>query len=117
MFGKPREPQKSEQPDLQDIRLSIPKPEPEITQQDTVLQNEPKLEEKSELVIAVEKISRIVSPYFIVIVGLSLYENNFLIGTILIVVGILSLFKVSTKDVAKFLEWLKNFLGLSKSNS
>lgn len=116
MFGKPREPQKPEQPDLQDIRLSIPQSPPPITQQDTLLQKELELEEKSELVLAVEKISRIVSPYFIVIVGLSLYENNFFIGTILIVVGILSLSKVSANDVAKFFYWLKDFLGLGSSN-
>ncbi|AFZ37798.1 hypothetical protein Sta7437_4329 [Stanieria cyanosphaera PCC 7437] len=117
MFGKPREPQKPEQPNLQDIKLSIPQPEPVITQQDTVLQKEkePELEEKSELVLAVEKISRIVSPYFIVVVGLSLYEKNFLIGTILIVVGILSLLKISANDVARFFEWFKDFLGLGNS--
>ena len=62
----------------------------------------------------VEKISRIASPYFIAIVGLSLYEENFFLGTILISVGILSLLKVSAKDVAVFLEWLKDFLGFGE---
>ena len=79
--------------------------------QDTLLQTEEIVEDK-ELVSTVERISRIVSPYFIAIVGLALYENNFLIGTILIVVGILSLLKVSTNDVGNFLEWLKKFFGL-----
>ncbi len=126
MFGKSREPQKPENPleksNLQDIQLT-----PQITldnsQQDTLLQNESKTiaeeteselkpESDSELVNTVEKISGIVSPYFVVVVGLALYESNFLIGTILIVVGILSLLKVSTKDVNSFLEWVKNLLGI-----
>ncbi len=70
--------------------------------------------ESTELVTTVEKISRIVSPYFIAIVGLSLYGDNFFLGTILISVGILSLLKVSAKDVAAFLEWLKDFLGFGE---
>ena len=66
----------------------------------------------SELVNTVEKISRIVSPYFVVVVGLSLYDDNFLIGGILIVVGILSLFKVSLQDLTSALNSVKNFFGL-----
>ena len=119
MFGKPpREPQKPEMPDLQDVQLT-PKTAVDLnSQQDTLLQ--PKAtkanstSEQSELVNTVEKISRIVSPYFVVLVGLALYENNFLIGGILIIVGILSLFKVSTKDIAVFFEWIKNFFGFEK---
>ena len=118
MFGKsPREPQKPTMSDLQDIKLSPPPPVSLNSPQDTLLQKDTinVIEEnENELVSTVEKISRIASPYFIAIVGLSLYENNFLIGTILIVVGILSLLKVSTKDVGDFLEWLKNFLGLGR---
>ncbi len=112
MFGKsPREPQKPTMSDLKDIKLSPPTPANLTSPQDTLLQTEEIVEDK-ELVTTVEKISRIVSPYFIAIVGLALYEDNFLIGTILILVGILALLKVSTKDVGNFLEWLKNFLGL-----
>ena len=115
MFGKsPREPQKPKMSDLQDIKLSPPISVEQSSPQDTLLQKEPDIEE-IELVNTVEKISRIVSPYFVVVVGLALYENNFLIGTILIVVGILSLLKVSTKDVGVFLDWLKNFFGLGNS--
>ncbi len=129
MFGKPRESQKpekspektAEKPNLQDIQLP-PRISLDNSQQDTLLQtqstttteeSELNLESDSELVSTVEKISRIVSPYFVVVVGLALYDNNFLIGTILILVGILSLLKVSTKDVATFLEWIKNFLGFN----
>ena len=115
MFGKsPREPQKPNMSDLKDIKLSPPTTSTtaNITSpQDTLLQTEEALEDK-ELVSTVERISRIVSPYFIAIVGLALYESNFLFGTIFILVGVLSLLKVSTKDVGNFLEWLKNFLGL-----
>ena len=113
MFGKsPREPQKPTVSDLKDIKLSpptIPTNSNSTPPQDTLLQTSV---EDQELVSTVERISRIVSPYFIAIVGLALYESNFLLGTIFILVGILSLLKVSTRDVANFLEWLKNFLGL-----
>ena len=69
-------------------------------------------EENSELVNNIEKISRIASPYFIAIVGLSLYKDNFFFGSTLIAVGILSLLKVSAGDVASLLEWVKDFFGL-----
>ena len=112
MFGKsPREPEKPTMSDLKDIKLSPPTSTNLTSPQDTLLQTEEIIEDQ-ELVSTVERISRIASPYFIAIVGLALYKENFLIGTILIVVGILSLLKVSTKDVGSFLEWLKNFLGL-----
>ena len=68
--------------------------------------------EDSELIENIEKISRIASPYFIAIVGLSLYKDNFFFGSTLIAVGILSLLKVSARDVAALLEWIKDFFGL-----
>ena len=117
MFGKsPREPQKPTMSDLKDIKLSPPTTPTittttNLTPQETRLQTEDIFADK-ELVSNVEKISRIVSPYFIAIVGLALYERNFLLGTIFILIGVLSLLKVTTNDVANFLEWLKNFLGL-----
>lgn len=112
MFGKsPREPQKPTRSDLKDIQLSPPTTPNLNPTQNTVLSTEEVIEDR-ELVSTVEKISRIVSPYFIAIVGLALYEDNFLIGTILILVGILALLRVTTQDVGNFLEWLKNFLGL-----
>lgn len=112
MFGKPpREPQKPTMTDLKDIKLSPPPTANLTPPQDTLLQTNEIIEDQ-ELVSTVERISRIVSPYFIAIVGLALYESNFLLGTIFILIGVLSLLKVTTKDVANFLEWLKNFLGL-----
>ncbi|NCO74465.1 MAG: hypothetical protein GW795_10710 [Cyanobacteria bacterium] len=56
----------------------------------------------------VEKISGILSPYFIVIVGLYLYDNNFLFGSILILVGILSLLKISYEDIWQWIEKIKH---------
>jgi hypothetical protein len=114
MFGK--EPQQSEKTDLQNMMFSAKSPLDQSQQQQTILQEEKSnIEEleQPEVVNIVEKISRILSPYFIVIVGLSLYQNNFLIGTILILVGIFSLLKISSQDIGKFLEWVKNFIGLS----
>lgn len=113
MFGKsPRQPQKPTMSDLQDIKLTPPPTTTSINSQDTLIQTKTEVIESNELVLTVEKISRIVSPYFVVVIGLALYDSNFFIGTILIVVGILSLLKVTTRDVGNFLDWLKNFLGL-----
>ncbi|WPF88753.1 hypothetical protein [Cyanobacterium aponinum] len=64
------------------------------------------------LVKLVEKISGILSPYFIVIVGLYLYDNNFLFGSILILIGVLSLLKISYEDV---LAWVEKIKGIFKS--
>lgn len=73
--------------------------------------------EESSLVNTIEKISRIISPYFIALVGLSLYDKNFLIGTSLITIGILSLLKVTPEDIGKFINWLKELLGFSDSST
>lgn len=74
-------------------------------------------EEKSELVKNVEKISNIISPYFIVLVGLLLSDDNFLIGIFLIAVGLLSLLKVSWQDLTKFWAESKKALGLGEPES
>ena len=62
-----------------------------------------------EIVNVIEKISSILSPYFIVLVGLFLYENNFFIGTLLIFVGIFSLLKLSWKDIKILLDQIQKF--------
>lgn len=62
----------------------------------------------------VEKISEIISPYFIVVVGLFLYDDNFFLGISLIAVGILSLLKISLKDIGELINTLKKSLGLNK---
>lgn len=128
MFGKSRETRKSETPEIPDLKLpenfapdnKVKVPNPLTAKTPNVVTVPEKKEineiENSELVNNIEKISRIVSPYFIAIVGLSLYEENFFFGTILISVGILSLLKVTAKDVAVFLEWFKEFLGFGNED-
>ena len=116
MFGKKtEETQQSYPPDIQDATVTpdTSMAEIEAKQQDTELGSQPN-SEKAELVNAVEKISGIISPYFIVLVGLLLYEDNFFIGTILIVIGIIFLLKFSWKDVVKFLEEIKKIFGLTQ---
>jgi hypothetical protein len=112
MFGK--ESQQPEKNDLQNMMFANKSSLQENQQQNTILQEDALNTEElqqPEVVNIVEKISKIASPYFIVVVGLSLYQNNFFIGTILILVGIFSLLKISSQDVAKFLAWFKSFLG------
>lgn len=104
MFSKqPKDSNKSEESNLESLIQSVIQEEKDIE----IEEKEP--ETKSELVINVDKISGIVSPYFIVLIGLLLYEENFLFGTILIIVGILSLLKVTKKDINKLFNWFINF--------
>lgn len=128
MFGKSYRTPKPEEPSETTIlnQSSSDPDEPNLmaenkpdVQPSFVSQNKQKIEasdsDNPEVVNNVEKISRIVAPYFIALIGLSLYGENFLIGTILIGTGIVSLFKVSTKDVATFLTWVKGFLGFGEN--
>jgi hypothetical protein len=103
MFSRqPKEGDKTENNEIQDIlKKTVDNPT------ETETENH-ELENKPEVVNVVEKISGIVSPYFIVLVGLILSDDNFLFGTLLIFIGILSLLKVTTKDVNKLINWLKN---------
>lgn len=104
MFGKPpKETKPTENSDLLDVMLSSersPEEVKEIQLFDSVKESQP------EVVNTVEKISRIISPYFIVIVGLVLYEDNFLIGSVLIIVGILSLLKVTWQDIINAIDYI-----------
>ncbi|MEB3161354.1 MAG: hypothetical protein VKL20_07835 [Synechocystis sp.] len=68
-----------------------------------------KTDQNPESVQVVEKISNILSPYFIVIVGLFLYDSNFLIGTTLIFVGIFSLLKLSWQDLQRLINQVMSF--------
>jgi hypothetical protein len=112
MFGKsPKENNPSDPTDLLDSMMAsqLAKAEEKSKEFEVFDSTEEEIdEEQSEVASNVEKISGIISPYFIVIVGLFLYENNFLIGTILIAIGILSLLKVSWKDIPKLIETIKN---------
>ena len=67
-------------------------------------------EQQPATVKLVEKISGILSPYFIVIVGLYLYDDSFFFGGILILVGMLSLLKISYKDIWRGIDKVKNLL-------
>ncbi|ELR99294.1 hypothetical protein [Gloeocapsa sp. PCC 73106] len=68
-----------------------------------------------EVVTVVEKISAVISPYFIVLVGLYLYDNDswfsFLLGVVLIITGVLSILKISGNDLNNFWAWVKKTLG------
>jgi hypothetical protein len=112
MFGKsPKENKPSDPSDLLDSMMSsqLSKVEEKSKEFEVFDSAEEEIDEvSSEVVSNVEKISRIVSPYFIVIVGLFLYEDNFLIGTILIATGILSLLKVSWSDILNLIETIKS---------
>lgn len=126
MFSKsPRESTKTQTPDLPELKLpenlvlDVGKKDSKslAVKSTTTKRAKPNRQEminleNSELVNDIEKISRIVSPYFISIIGVSIYEDNFFFGSILIAVGILSLLKVSARDVADLLEWIKDFFGL-----
>ncbi|MGB3692172.1 MAG: hypothetical protein WA865_10785 [Spirulinaceae cyanobacterium] len=74
--------------------------------------------ENSDLVMTVEKISKIISPYFVALLGLYLYRDNGLLGTILIGIGMITLLKISSQDVVNLVVKVKELLGLNeKSNS
>jgi len=62
------------------------------------------------VVTIVEKISQIVTPYFIVIVALYIYNTSAFLGTILLAIGIISLLKIKQKNVNNFLTLLKQSL-------
>jgi hypothetical protein len=86
--------------------LMIPNPKINDTKSSLSSQAESAIEQP-QLVKLVEKISGILSPYFIVIVGLYLSDNNFLFGSILIIIGILSLLKISYADIWQWIQQIK----------
>ena len=67
-------------------------------------------DKSAETVKVVEKVSAILSPYFIVVVGLFVYDSNFFLGTLLIAVGIASLLKLTWADVNQLFEKIKSLL-------
>ncbi len=112
MFGQSpkKTDQKNENLDLESVLFSqdMNKSEINLKDNDTEL-SITEITHQPEIVNIVEKISGILSPYFIVLVGLYLYDNNFFIGTLLIFVGIFSLLKLSWKDIKNVLDQIKNF--------
>ena len=79
-------------------------------------EEERQLEPQPEIVEVVEKISIIFSPYFFVLVGLVLYRENFYLANALILLGTISLLKISWRDVSSFFNGFKNILGLGSSS-
>ena len=111
MFGQsPKNIEDNDTSDLESILFSQESEQSEIdmaiNDTESTLSNS---HNQPEIVNLVEKISGILSPYFIVLVGLFLYENNFFIGTLLIFVGIFSLLKLSWKDIKILLDQIQKF--------
>ncbi|ACB53983.1 unknown [Crocosphaera subtropica ATCC 51142] len=117
MFGRqPKEENSTDNIEVPDIMFPSESELEEASQDDTELskitnrQESSIDEENPEVVTIVERISAIVSPYFIVVVGLILSDDNFWLGLLLIAVGILSLLKISLTDiVGLFIEIKEGF--------
>jgi hypothetical protein len=89
--------------------MELDNPEAEMINDEGELKLNKAMSNSPEIVNVVERISGILSPYFIVLVGLFLYDSNVLIGTVLIAVGIFSLLKLSWQDLQASIEKIKNF--------
>lgn len=111
MFGQsPKNTDDNDTSDLESILFSQESEQSEINMAMNDTESTlSKSNNQPEVVNVVEKISGILSPYFIVLVGLFLYDNNFLIGTLLIFVGIFSLLKLSWKDITLVLDKIQSF--------
>ena len=110
MFSKSnQETTTTNQPKVEDLII----PDSDTNENKSMSESE---QPQPELVKLVEKISGILSPYFVVIVGLYLYDDNFFFGTILILVGILSLLKVSYQDVWLWIEKIKGFFNSNQQS-
>ncbi|MGK7933163.1 MAG: hypothetical protein AB4041_17260 [Microcystaceae cyanobacterium] len=93
--------------EFQEIMANVSPEESESDDTEITSAISPMNQTNPEIVTIVEKISNILSPYFIVLVGLFLYKSNVFLGTILIIVGILSLLKISWKDMTLLWKKLK----------
>ena len=109
MFGRqPKEDKSPENIEIPDIMFPSESELEEASGDDTELsqvsnkKSSSAIQENPEVVTIVEKVSGIVSPYFIVVVGLILSDDNFLLGILLIAIGILSLLKISLTDIVDF---------------
>jgi hypothetical protein len=103
MFEKPpREPNSPEVKDLPDMVFPI-KPTLETPPENSAVTSQP------ESVTVTEKISKILSPYFIVLVGLFLYDRNGFIGFILVGAGVISILGFSWSNLPKVVEEVKKF--------
>ncbi|MCS6942217.1 MAG: hypothetical protein NZ901_05160 [Geminocystis sp.] len=84
--------------------------EPLTDNQERILAEQIPAKDSQEIIKVAEKLSSIISPYFIVIVGLYLFDDNFFLGAILILIGIFSLLNISWQDIYNWLEKVREFL-------
>ncbi len=70
------------------------------------------VEPAPESVKVVERLSAILSPYFIVLVGLFLYDRNFFLGVILIITGILAILGIRLENIKSAVAEVKKFFGV-----
>ncbi len=105
MFGKPpREPNQPEVKELPDVMFPTkPNGDMETGKIESELIDSP----QPEVVTVVEKISKILSPYFIVLVGLFLYDRNSFIGFLLVATGVISILGFSWSNLPKSIENIK----------
>ena len=113
MFSRKSEENKISDQQLQDTTIQEKILSENLDFQKQELQNIPE-ENEPEIVHVVEKISSIVSPYFIAIIGLYLYDRNILIGFLLIAIGIISLLKITLQDIDELVDKVKSFFSLEK---
>ena len=90
--------------DLESIKLS---PKSLEQQQPSPLMSYSPLRNFNRIFL-IERISQIIAPYFITVVGLLLYKENFLLGTLLLGIGVAVLFKVTFAKIAAFVESVKS---------
>jgi len=116
MFGnqsKPsRPPRPIRQPDVEVQTIPDVTVLPETSSRNTeenIFVNDRDLND-SELVRKAEKINDIVSPYFIVVVGLLLMDKIFFLGLLLLVVGMFSLLRISIQDIIIWVDNIKKSL-------
>ena len=121
MFGRqPKENQPDETPDIMLTDESNLENYPQVTKESRQVKANNSLQSSAdnpEVVNIVEKISGIVSPYFIVVVGLLLYEDNVWLGLLLIGVGIFSLLKISWSDITGVFGEIKDVFGSDDSRN
>jgi hypothetical protein len=110
MFSEPpREPKPPEVKDLPEVVFPIKQNIETVSE---------KIEEsitsatQPEAVTVTEKISKILSPYFIVLVGLFLYDRNSFIGFILVAIGVLSILGFSWNNLPKTIAEIQKLLGV-----
>jgi hypothetical protein len=106
MFGKSKDNQPETKAETQTSSLT------DLVQSQRENMKELESEITPEVVKTVEKISNIITPYFIALLGLYLSDKNFLIGIILITVALISLLKISPEKIKIWIEDLKKLLSL-----